>query len=127
MIDYRGLTKTLREHATEQLDAFTPEYGAPDDREQAIDRWMRHLIETGNVPDDILEALPEVSRHNEPQIGPQEYECGCVAMTRITDRDCRTWRGYDEKPFEMRLAVPCSSASCELAHLQRRRDVDAPG
>lgn len=90
------MTKTLREHAAEQLEAFTAEYGAPDDREHAIDRWMRRLIETGDVPNDILEALPEVSRHNEPQIGPQEYECGCVAMTGITDRDCRTWRGYDD-------------------------------
>lgn len=112
------MTKTLRALAAEQLDAFTAEYGAPADREQAIDRWMRNLIETGNVPDDILEALPEVSRHNEPQIAPQEYECGCVAMTRITGRDCRTWRGYDEKPFEMRLAIPCSGEGCELPHLR---------
>ena len=112
------MTKTLRTHATEQLDAFTSAYGAPDDREQAIDRWLRRLIENGDVPDNILETLPEVSRHNEPEIGPQEYECGCVAMTRITDRDCRTWCGYDEKPFEMRLAIPCDSASCELAHLR---------
>ncbi len=75
-----------------------------------------HCIDdkTNGIPDDILEAMPEVSRHNAPQDSPQEYECGCVAITRITDRDYR----YDEKPFEMRLAMPCNGASCALAHLR---------
>lgn len=113
------MTQALRDLAATQLDAFTAEYGAPDDREQAITRWMHHLIATGQVPDGILAALPEVSRHNEPQICPQAYECGCVEMTRITDRDCRTWLGYDEKPFELRLVLPCNEGSnCELAHLR---------
>jgi len=105
------VTQALRDIAATQLDAFTSEYGATDDREQAIERWMRHLVDTGQVPDDILAALPEVSRHNTPQIDPQEYECGCVVMTRITDRDCRTWLGYDEKPFEMRLVLPCNGGT----------------
>ncbi len=113
------MTQTLRDYATKQLDMFLAEHGSSsDDRDQAIERWMRHLVSVGDVPDDILEALPEVSLHNEPQVSPQEYECGCVAITRITDRDCRTWRGYDEKPFEMRLAMPCDGAVCELAHLR---------
>ncbi len=112
------MTKTLHEHAAEQLDAFMVEYGPPDDREQAIMRWMRMLTSTGDIPDDLLATMPEISRHNTPQIFPQEYDCGCVATTRITDRDCRTWRGYDEKPFEMRLAIPCDSTSCELSHLR---------
>lgn len=113
------MTQTLRDYAAEQLDVIVAEYGPPSDgRDQAIERWMRHLVGVGQVPDGILEAMPEVSRHNEPQISPQEYECGCVAVTRITDRDCRTWRGYDEKPFEMHLAMPCNGTGCKLAHLR---------
>lgn len=111
-------TQKLRDQAATELDSFTAEYGPPDDREDAIDRWMNRLIGLGQIPDDILEAMPEVSRHNDPQISPQEYDCGCVAVTRITDRDCRTWLGYDEKPFEMRLAIQCSSARCDLVHLR---------
>jgi len=114
------MTRVLRDFAAAQLDDIADEYGrgAQDDRDSAIERWMRHLVGINQVPDDILEAMPEVSRHNDPQISPQEYECGCVAMTRITDRDCRTWLGYDDKPFEMRLAIPCDGTTCELAHLR---------
>ena len=109
------MTQTLHTYAADQVDAIIAEQGPPgDDRDQMIERWTRRLVSVGDVPDDILEAMPEVSRHNEPQTGPQEYECGCVAMTRITDRDYR----HDEKPFEMRLALPCNGASCELAHLR---------
>jgi hypothetical protein len=79
---------------------------------------MRYLVGTSQVPDDILGAMPEVSRDNDPQISPQEYECGCVAMTRITDRNGRTWHDFGEKPFEMRLALPCEGTTCELAHLR---------
>lgn len=61
------------------------------------------------LPDERLAALPLVSTHDEPQTAPQEYECGCVTITRITDRDAR--RG--ERPFEMRLAVACETATCE--------------
>jgi hypothetical protein len=104
--------RTLQDFAAEQLDAFTRECGEPNDRDQAIRRWMRYLIAVGQVPDDILEAMPEVSRNNEPQVSPQEYECGCVAVTRITDRNFLR----DEKPFEMRLAIPCDTANCELMH-----------
>lgn len=111
------MTRTLRELAAEHLDAVAAEYGEPPDREQAIDRWMRQLVRTCAVPDDMLEALPEISRHNEPQDTPQEYDCGCVAMTRITDREYR----HDEKPFEMRLAIPCSEERCELSHLRGLR------
>jgi hypothetical protein len=40
-------------------------------------------------------------------------------MARITDRDGRTWLGYDEKPFEMRLVMPCNNGTdCDLAHLR---------
>lgn len=111
------MTQSLHDYATKQLDTLLAEYGPLHDaRDQAIMRWMHHLVSVGDVPDNI--AMPEVSRHNEPQVSPQEYECGCVAITRITDRDCRTWRGFDEKPFEMRLAMPCNGATCELAHLR---------
>lgn len=113
------MTQTLRDYATTQLDAFLTEHEPScDDRDQAIERWMRRLASVGDVPDDILESMSEVSRHNEPQVSPQEYECGCVVIARVTDRDCRTWLGYDEKPFEMRLAISCTGSACELAHLR---------
>ena len=70
------------------------------------------------VPDEILAAMPEVSRHNNPQVSPQEYECGCVAMTRITARNGSSWLGELEEPFEMRLALPCDGTACELSHLR---------
>jgi hypothetical protein len=107
------VTQTLHDYAAAQVDAIIAEDGPPgDDRAHMIDRWTRRLISVGDIPDDILEAMPEVSRHNEPQVSPQEYECGCVTVTRITDRDYR----YDEKPFEMRLARSCGSESCQRTH-----------
>jgi hypothetical protein len=121
------MTQTLHDYAADQVDAIIADQGPPgDDRAHMIDRWTRRLVSVGDIPDAILEAMLEVSRHNSPQISPQEYECGCVAITRITDRDYR----YGEKPFEMRLALPCDGAACELSHLRtgqhptplRRRD-----
>jgi hypothetical protein len=112
------VTMTLRELATEQLDVIAGEYGSPDDRDQAIARMARHLVGRGQVPDNILEAMPEISRHNDPQVSPQQYACGCVAMTRITDRNSCSWLGRLEEPFEMRLAIPCDGTACELAHLR---------
>jgi hypothetical protein len=116
------MPRSLRNYAAEQLDAFLAEHEPSlDDHDQVIDRWIRHLVSVGDVPDDILEAMPEVSRHDEPQVSPQEYECGCVAITRVTNRDCRdcrTWRGYGEKPFEMRLAMSCDGSVCALARLR---------
>lgn len=109
------MTRTLRGFAAHQLDEIASEYGPPDDWDQAVERRMRQLVATCGVPDDILDTMPEVSRHNEPQVTPQEYECGCVSTTRITDRDYRR----DEKPFEMRLAIPCDGACCELASLRK--------
>lgn len=109
------MTQTLHDFAKQQLDTFSAQYGVPRDLDRAIERWMRHLASTARVPEDILETMPEVSRSNKPQDSPQEYECGCVAITRITDRDYRD----NEKPFEMRLAIPCSGTACELAHLRK--------
>ena len=116
------MTRTLHDYAAEQVDTIIAQhgdviakYGPPGDgRDQMIERWTRRLVSSGGVPDDILEAMLEISRHNEPQISPQEYECGCVAITRITDREYR----QGDKPFEMRLALPCNGAHCELAHLR---------
>jgi hypothetical protein len=68
------------------------------------------------IRDEDLAAMPEISRHDAPQISPQEYECGCVAVTRITDRDAL--RG--ERPFEMRLAIPCGKAICEVTIAARK-------
>jgi hypothetical protein len=70
------------------------------------------------IRDEDLAVMPEISRHDEPQISPQEYECGCVAITRITDREAR--RG--ERPFEMRLALPCGTANCEVKIAQKIRE-----
>ena len=107
--------RTLRDYAIQQLDESVREYDAPFDREAAIERWVDHLIAVSPcIPDDILDAMPEISRSNDPYISPQQYECGCVAVTRITDRDGRTWLGKDEKPFEMRLAQPCDGTNCEV-------------
>lgn len=115
------MTQTLHDYAAEQVDAIIAEGGLPiDDREYMIARWTRRLISVGGIPDDILEALPEVSRHNEPQISPQEYECGCVTVIRITDRNGSSWRGRLEEPFEMRLAQPCDGTTCELSHLRKK-------
>ena len=72
------------------------------------------------LPDERLAGLPLVSTHSEPQIAPKEYECGCVTVTRITDRDHR--RG--ERPFEMRLAVACEGGACEI--LAAARSSEAP-
>jgi len=109
------MLQTLQDFAKQNLEDIFKEYGEPiDSRDQAVMRMMRSLVATGQVPDDILEEMPEVSRHNSPQDSPQEYECGCVTITRITDREYR----YNEKPFEMRLAIPCEGAACKLAFLR---------
>lgn len=66
-----------------------------------------------DLPDELLAALPLVSMHNEPQVAPQEYDCGCVTITRITDREYR----HNEKPFEMRLARSCRTGTCEVHYV----------
>ena len=117
------MTQALRDFAMRELAAIFEEYGEPiDSRNHAIERRMRSLVATGQVPDDILETMPEVSCHNHPQDSPQEYECGCVAITRITDRDYR----HNEEPFEMRLAIPCTGRACELGHLRQQKPDDQP-
>lgn len=76
------------------------------------------------IPDEILAGLIEVSRHEDPQPSPQEYECGCVTVERITDRDA-----YDRRrslPWEMRLARPCArlerAPGCELYALRMKHE-----
>jgi hypothetical protein len=64
---------------------------------------LRHWWAMSN---EDLAALPEVSRHDAPQVSPQEYDCGCVTVTRVTDRT--------ERPFEMRLVAPCGTPSCHV-------------
>jgi hypothetical protein len=68
------------------------------------------------LPDERLAALPLVSMSQWPQAGPEEYECGCVTVHRISERDGRN----GERPFEMRLARPCRSDGCELGTGQQR-------
>lgn len=81
------------------------------------------------TPDGILAALPLIEAFNHPQPEPQEYDCGCVAVLRITDADYRD-RG---KPFEMRLAIPCGTDHCDVVRerteheLERSRGKNADG
>ena len=79
----------------------------------------REIRRAHALPDDRLAALPLVSEHGEPQAAPQEYECGCVTVARVTDRDVR----LGGRPFEMRLARSCARAggACELAGPSRAR------
>lgn len=101
--------RALRELAAAEMDEFWREHDLePGDRAEAIECYARQLAASGGVPDEILQAMPEISRHDSPQCGPQEYECGCVAVVRVTDRD--VWHG--EKPFELRLAFPCDGTKC---------------
>lgn len=64
----------------------------------------------------LAEALV-VSRHDRPQPSPQEWECGCVTAVYITDADALA----GGRPFEMRLAVKCTSGRCAI----RRMALDA--
>ena len=73
------------------------------------------------LPDERIEALPLVSRHEEPQIGPQEYECGCVTVEHVTARE----RG--DTPFEMRLAFLCGTVACEVQTIKNKRLVGEVG
>lgn len=81
-----------------------------------------------NLDDETLAALPEIARHDRPQPSPQEYECGCVAIARVTDRDSRD---RDSKPFEMVLAIPCDrpvelcSLPCPVPVIRHRGLADA--
>jgi hypothetical protein len=113
------MSTALRAFAAAQLDESLQKWKETplslDDREDAIGRWIHHLIDTGGIPDEILEGMLEVSRSDAPYISPQMYECGCVAVTRITDRE----RDRHEKPFEMRLALPCTRPCCELTTLRQ--------
>jgi hypothetical protein len=109
--------RALRDLAASEMEEFWIENDiAPTDRDAAIGRYARQLVASGHVPDEILEAMPEISRHNRPQPSPQEFDCGCVAVVRVTDRDVR----YDEEPFEMRLALPCDGTKCS------RREIISP-
>lgn len=82
------------------------------DAGELIESHIRSLCELSmRIPDEVMDCLEEISRHDDPQLGPQEYECGCVTITRITDRDARR---AGEKPFEMRLAIVCDGPGCEV-------------
>lgn len=59
--------------------------------------------------EDLI-GKPALSKHNEPQHTPQEYDCGCVTAVYVTHRDYR----YGQKPFELRLAVYCDTDSCQI-------------
>lgn len=61
-----------------------------------------------------LDDAPVVSRHALPQIGPQEWDCGCVTGAYVTDRDAMI---EGENPFEMRLASACNKPDCEVTPL----------
>lgn len=56
------------------------------------------------IRQDDLRDKPLISVHNEPQVSPQEYDCGCVSVSYVTDRDIFR----REYPFEMRLVTFCN-------------------
>jgi hypothetical protein len=62
----------------------------------------------GVYPFTDLGAAPVVSRHDYPQVSPQEWDCGCVTAAWITDRDALE----GERPFEMRLVSACGQPNC---------------
>lgn len=63
-----------------------------------------------------VEDAPVLSCHDLPQPYPQEWPCGCVTDSYVTDRDALA----GEKPFEMRWVYRCSRR-CAI----RRLMVDA--
>lgn len=63
-----------------------------------------------------LDDAPVVSRHQYPQNGPQEWDCGCVTGAYVTDRNALI---EGEDPFEMRLAEPCDDPNCEVKKMVR--------
>lgn len=65
----------------------------------------------GIRPYPDLSDAPVVSKHPYPQPSPQEWDCGCITATWITDRDAMT---EGEDPFEMRLAHRCDGTDCQL-------------
>jgi len=60
----------------------------------------------GIIIHEMLEDKPVVSTHNEFQVSPQEWDCGCITAAYVTDRN--------ERPVEMRLYSFCNSDQCEL-------------
>lgn len=58
-----------------------------------------------------LEDCLVVSRHGQPQVSPQEWDCGCVTAVYVTDRDALA----GEEPFEMRLWQGCDKDECEVS------------
>lgn len=62
--------------------------------------------------DDLTDCLV-VSRHDMPQVSPQEFDCGCVTFAYVTDRDVLA----GEQPFEMRLWEGCDTHGCEVEEL----------
>jgi hypothetical protein len=57
-----------------------------------------------------LERAPVVTIHDEPQPSPQEWPCGCVTATYVTDRDALA----GGRPFEMRLVTRCARGRCAI-------------
>ena len=93
----------LRKFAIAGLEAM----GVDVDDEIRVDSYVRRLCEiSSRIPEEVAAQLHEVARHDHPQIGPQEYECGCVAIVCVTSCDGR------DRPFEMRLAIECDLTRC---------------
>jgi hypothetical protein len=63
------------------------------------------------------EHAPVLTCHDYPQASPQEWDCGCVTATHITDRDALA----GERPFEMRWTLRCERSRCAI----RRMMLDA--
>lgn len=67
------------------------------------------------LPPEVIEEMIEISRNDRPLASPQEYDCGCVAIQRVTARDSR----LHQAPFEMALAIRCSDFGFDQTAVQR--------
>jgi len=67
-----------------------------------------------------LVFAPVVSRHDTPQVSPQEWDCGCVTAAYVTDDDVL----YGGKPFQMRLLTYCGGAEKRTCGIASRLHAD---
>jgi hypothetical protein len=120
LLQIKWVNKKVVKHIVAELAAIglaltSPSTTAPHKTASRTNQRAEALRHWWTLSDEDLAALPEVSRHDEPQVSPQEYDCGCITVTRVTDRDAR--RG--ERPFEMRLIAPCGDPSCRAKAPQK--------
>lgn len=104
----------LLAHCRAERHAFEREYARcyPDSEDERDERWCRTAVAVncGELADEVVELFPLVAKYDHPQIAPQEYECGCVAILHVTAEDTRE----GGRPFELRLAAACDGPTCAV-------------